>query len=228
MSDVTYTYNVNNNNLDKCPLCGSSLGYGRSFDAPLKIIMCKSKRCKFATWNIFSPPKNKESQELNENELIKWKDSKGYKKHHLDKQGYWVYVLRSSHSQKSKQTYYIGQTKNLPIYRLLQHSLDNHDTNSSAFRRQLKQGESPYLIETIGPFRNRIEAYIFESLIHKFYENKFRNSKNKKKVLGDGKLNLKNESSDYFNEIRRISSGRNEFLKDELQTVINQLSEFII
>lgn len=209
---ITYKYRILNDVPEKCPLCDCSIRHAKSFNAPLKIVMCNSIKCDFATWNIKTPVKTQFAYELEESEFDKWRKSEGYLKRSELKKGFWVYVLRNTYAEKRKQTYYIGHTVHLPIYRLLQHSLEDHDKNSGDFRKKLKQGESPYLIKTIGPFNNRIEAYHFESLIHNIYCEKH----NKSRVYGDGGNNLRGKDLvEYMREVKKKIEAGNERLNNE-------------
>jgi len=218
-----YRYSIVDNVLEQCPLCNTSISHAKSFNAPLKIVMCNSKKCDFATWNIKTPVKKQVAHELEESEFDKWRGSKGYKKRRKVKKGYWVYVLRNTYAEKRKQTYYIGQTERLPIYRLLQHSLNDHDKNSKKFRKSLKREESPYLIETIGPFNSRIEAYLFESLMHNIYRQDYKPDN----VFGDGGNNIKGKDLvEYMSKVKKKIGSRNERLKIELQNFLGPLIDY--
>jgi len=218
-----YKYSIVGSVPEQCPLCNSSISHAKSFHAPLKIVMCNSKKCDFATWNIKTPVKKQVVYELEESEFDKWRNSKGYKKRSKVKKGYWVYVLRNTYAEKRKQTYYIGQTVHLPIYRLLQHSLNEHDKNSKKFRQSLKREESPYLIETIGPFNNRIEAYLFESLMHNIYCEDYKTSS----IYGDGGNNIRGKDLvEYMSKVKKKIGSRNDSLKIELENFLKPLIDF--
>jgi len=219
-----YKYSIVGSVPEQCPLCNSSISHAKSFHAPLKIVMCNSKKCDFATWNIKTPVKKQVVYELEESEFVKWRKSKGYEKRSNMKRGYWVYVLRNTYAEKRKQTYYIGHTVRLPIYRLLEHSLNDHDKNSKKFRMSLKRGESPCLIETIGPFNNRIEAYLFESLMYNVYCENYKSSL----VYGDGGSNMKGvDLVEYMSKVKKKIGSRNDSLKIELQNFLEPLIGYI-
>ena len=137
-----YKYSIVGNVPEQCPLCNRSISHAKSFNAPIKIVMCNSKKCDFATWNIKTPVKKQVTHELAEDEFKHWRKKKAYIKQSESLTGYWVYVLRNTYAEKRKQAYYIGQTVHLPIYRLLQHSLEDHDLNSSSFRESLRDRQS--------------------------------------------------------------------------------------
>lgn len=219
-----YKYSIVDNVLEQCPECNRSISHAKSFNAPLKIVMCNSKKCDFATWNIKTPAKKQVACELMEDDFKHWRKTDAYEKRRKAVPGYWVYVLRNTYADKTKQTYYIGQTSRLPIDRLLQHSLKDHDLNSSSFRASLKYGESPYLIKKIGPFNNRIEAYLFESLMHNIYRKEHKADH----IYGDGGNNIDGKGLvEYMPEVEKKIGSRNERLKIELQNFLDPLTGYI-
>ena len=170
--------------MQDCPLenCGGNVKQYKGCKTPIPFYTCTNRRCDFATWTIWSDSPERRN---NVKKLTKIHFEPFYKKVKRQEK-YWAYVLKTDHH---KPYYYVGATSHHPRYRLLQHSIPEHQYNSGALMKVLREDRngninsrnSPWLIKIIGPFNTRLESLYAESILHMAYEKQY----GQKFVLGD-------------------------------------------
>ena len=178
------------NPMEKCPLdkCIGSVKQFKGCNTPIPFYTCTNPKCDFATWAIWSDSVERRNKvkELNKSDFKSFyrrMNEQPIKGIWIKKEEYWAYVLKTD--QEKYPFYYIGATSHHPRYRLLQHSIPEHQYNSDALMKVLKKkgrnGKiisrcSPWLIRIIGPFKTRLESLYAESILHMAYEKQYGNN----------------------------------------------------
>lgn len=185
---------ASHNPMEKCPLdkCIGSVKQFKGCNTPIPFYTCTSPNCDFATWAIWSDSVERRNKvkELNKSDFKSFyrrmneQQIKGIWK---KKEEYWAYVLKTD--QEKYPFYYVGATSHHPRYRLLQHSIPEHQYNSGTLMKVLRKGRksqliskpSPWLIKIVGPFKSNLESLYAESILHMAFEKQY----GKDYVLGD-------------------------------------------